>query len=132
METLRIKTDATVIDKEVGIGYVLYERKDGDYHEILRNGQLLEASYDSQKAEEIAIVRGLSVAQEHYSGGTVAAMTDCQGIVDRVRNRGVFSHNKKICSSLSAATNPFEEVMIKWIPSDENTVAHKACRSVVE
>lgn len=132
MESLRIKTDASVIDDKVGIGYVLYSRENDNYSEILRNSQQLEAPYNSQKAEEVAILRGLSVAQKYYTGGTVATLTDCKGIVDRVENRGIFSHDKKIRRSLSNITNEFDQVIIKWIPAEENQVAHNACRSAIK
>ena len=130
MEALRVKTDASVKDGRVGIGYVVYQRKDGNYHQILRDSHSLDASYDANTAEEIAIVHGLSAAQEFYSTGSVVAMTDCKGIVERIEHRGIFSHDKNIRRSLSAITDSFDETMIKWIPKEDNMVAHEACRCI--
>jgi ribonuclease HI len=132
MENLRVESDASVINDKVGIGYVLYDRKERGFDKILTDSQELDEDFTSEVAEQIAILRGLSIAREYYTGGNVVAFTDCKVIVDRVRNSGIFSYNQKVRRSLSVVTSSFDNVLIRWIPSEENKEAHNACRSVFE
>lgn len=119
-----------MIDRAI-LGYIIYRREDDSYHEVERGTEEIEDEYQSHKAEEMAIIQGLSVAREHYSEGTVTILTDHQSTVERLRDKCKLSGDKELNRGLSILKKEFDEIAIKWIPSDENT-AHWVCESAKE
>lgn len=95
MESLRIVVDASVVNKTI-LGYIVYSRDGDTYEKIDKGMEEVNDEFDSHKAEELAIINGLSAASEYYSEGTVTILTDHQPIVERVRHRNKLSSDRGI------------------------------------
>lgn len=132
MNDVRVETDASVMNDKTGFGYVIYVNRDAEYEKVKQESDAVEKVFDSHQAEELAVIRGLWEAVDYYSGGTVAILTDSKTIVERIMDNNKFSSNHKIHRSFSTVAGKFDNVMVKWIPSDENTDAHDTCRKGIE